>query len=151
MKEVLNQENNILKEMIIIVSISILAALLFNFVNEQRIPVLYHPYVFDDDEELSLEDVKIIYKHKEALFIDARTAEEYQEGHIPDAINIPADFGRTQKMEMLNKIPKGLQIIVYCENAQCYMAERLAKEMQYLKYTSVAVFKGGWEEWNANE
>ncbi|MEJ2545376.1 MAG: rhodanese-like domain-containing protein [Calditrichaceae bacterium] len=148
-KEILKDKSVIIKEVIIIIFISILAALVFNYVNEQQIAILYHPYKFDNDKQLTVAQIKKIHKHKEVLFIDARTEDEYKSGHIPDAINIPADMGRSAKMEMLSKIPKDLHVIVYCENAQCNMAERLAKEMQYLKYTSVTVFKGGWEEWNS--
>ena len=135
------------KETIIIVFISVLSALILNSVSEQQIPFIYHPYTFAQDRQLTIDDIKRIHKNKEALFIDARSVEEYQEGHIPDAINIPAGMGRTKKMEMLNQIPKDLQIIVYCEDSQCHMAERLAKGMQYLKFASVTVFEGGWKEW----
>ena len=146
-KEILSQNIKMFKETIIIVFISVLSALIFNSMSEQQIPFIYHPYTFAQDRQLTIDDIKRIHKNKEALFIDARSVEEYQEGHISDAINIPAGMGRTKKMEMLNQIPKDLQIIVYCEDSQCHMAERLAKEMQYLKFASVTVFEGGWKEW----
>ena len=150
-KEILNQKNKILKEIVIIVSISILTGLIYNSINDQQIPIIFHPYIFGNDNQLTIAEIKNIHKNKEALFIDARTIEEYKEGHIPGAINIPAGLVRIKKMDMLNQIPKDLQIIVYCEDSQCHMADRLAKEMQYLKFTSVTVFRGGWEEWNAKE
>ncbi len=147
--EVLNQKKRIIKEIMIMVSISVLTGFVYNCISEQQIPLIYHPNIIENDKILSLSEIKIIYKNKEALFIDTRIVEEFEAGHIPDAVNIPSGLERSKKIELLNQIPRDLQIIVYCENPQCNMAERLAKEMQYLKFTSVAVFEGGWDEWNS--
>ncbi len=147
-KKLDKQKKRIIKEIIIIIFISITSALIYNLVSEQPISIVYHPYIIKNDKLLSFSDIERIHKNKEALFIDARTVEEYEEGHIPDAMNIPVELGRSKKMELLNQLSKNLQIIVYCENSQCSMAERLAKEIQYLQFKYVAVYEGGWDEWN---
>ena len=49
---------------------------------------------------------------KKALLIDVRSLEEYQAGHIPGAVNIPADRVAAEK----NRLPrdKATPLIFYC-------------------------------------
>lgn len=49
---------------------------------------------------------------KKVVVIDSRTPEEYQEGHIPGAINIPPDLMKTET----TRLPKDRKtpMIFYC-------------------------------------
>jgi rhodanese-related sulfurtransferase len=53
-----------------------------------------------------------MHEKQKAVLIDARPAEEYQQAHIPGAINIPADRMKTET----SRLPKdkATQIIFYC-------------------------------------
>ena len=46
------------------------------------------------------------------VFLDVRTLSEYQDGHIPDALNIPIQT----LPEHLQNIPKNKTLYVYCES-----------------------------------
>jgi phage shock protein E len=46
--------------------------------------------------------------------IDVRTPEEYAQGHLPGAVNIPVD----QLTMRLDKIPKDRPIILYCQSGK---------------------------------
>jgi rhodanese-related sulfurtransferase len=62
---------------------------------------------------INAQDVKTwMTGKKQVALIDARPADEYQQAHIPGAINIPAD---RMKMETA-RLPKGktVPIIFYC-------------------------------------
>ena len=62
---------------------------------------------------ISSEQVQSLMKGKKNVaLIDVRMPEEYQAGHIPGAINIPADRIRSDR----NLLPKDrtTQIIFYC-------------------------------------
>ena len=62
---------------------------------------------------ISSEQVQSLMKGKKNVaLIDVRMPEEYQAGHIPGAINIPADRMRSDR----NLLPKDrtTQIIFYC-------------------------------------
>lgn len=144
-----NNKKKYLREILIIFLISILVGFAYNEISEQQLPLIYKPFKIEGGRKLSLTDVQRIHKQRNALFIDARIKEEYNAGHIPDAINIPANLNRSKKIDLWDEIPKNLQIIIYCEDPQCHFAERLAKEMQYMKFTSVVVFDGGWDAWNS--
>lgn len=54
--------------------------------------------------------------------IDVRTAQEFNEAHIPGAINLSVDELR----ERLGELPRGRQIVVYCQVGQRgYLATRI--------------------------
>lgn len=142
-------KKRLLKEIIFILFIAILFGLTYNSFSEQKISLIYKPFVLKDNSNLTIKDIRIIHKQKDALFIDTRDKDEYEAGHIPDAVNIPAGMARSKKMEILNQLPKDIQIITYCANPNCHIAERLAGEIQFLKFKSVTVFKGGWEAWQS--
>ena len=58
------------------------------------------------------EVIKRIVQSEKLLVVDARTAEEYRQGHIPNAVNIPP----SQFKFIRNHLPqdKSLPIIFYC-------------------------------------
>jgi rhodanese-related sulfurtransferase len=54
----------------------------------------------------------------EATVIDVRPSEEYEAGHIPNAISVPlADLKKR-----LRELPKGREIVAYCRGPYCVMA-----------------------------
>jgi rhodanese-related sulfurtransferase len=58
------------------------------------------------------------------VLLDVRTAEEFQAGHIPAAVNIPVDELR----ERLGELPRGGRVVVYCQVGQRgYLATRLLR------------------------
>lgn len=67
-------------------------------------------------------------KAQDYVLIDVRDASEYKEGHIPTAINIPAET-IASKQDIL---PKEKKIIVYCNaGSRSYMAYRKLMRMEY--------------------
>jgi rhodanese-related sulfurtransferase len=62
---------------------------------------------------ISSEQVQSLMKGKKNVaLIDVRMPEEYQTGHIPGAINIPAD--RMQEDRNLLPKDKSTQLVIYC-------------------------------------
>lgn len=65
-----------------------------------------------DNKEISYKELnKMMNSNKDAILIDVRSKQEYKEGHLENAINIPLyDFENN-----ISKIPnKESTIIVYC-------------------------------------
>ncbi|MBN2536200.1 MAG: FAD-dependent oxidoreductase [Spirochaetales bacterium] len=74
----------------------------------------FHPVAHWDD-----------IKQNRAFILDVRTKREYQNGHYPDAVNIPLDTLRNE----LDKIPGDREILVYCLSGQrSYYAVRILLE-----------------------
>jgi len=78
----------------------------------------------------------------ESMLIDVRTTEEYQEGTIPGAINIPVDELR----ERLGSIPKDKDIVLFCAVGQrAYVAARI---MVQSGFTGVRNLSGGYKTYS---
>ena len=79
--------------------------------------------------------------------IDARTAHEYESGHIPGAI-LCDYFEMGHYFEtVLPRLDPEQRIGVYCAGPDCDDSEMLARELFTLGYRKLCVFKGGIEEW----
>ena len=96
---------------------------------------------------VSLAEMKRIYDAGTAYIIDARDPAEYNEGHIPGAINIPYDR-LPEFLDMLSsEVPMDGEVIIYCRGPECDFSDQLATELKILGYQNVRVFTGGWQYW----
>jgi rhodanese-related sulfurtransferase len=91
----------------------------------------------------NLEAFKAAIESASPLLIDVREADEYAEGHIEGAINIPL---RTVA-DNLDKIPADQPVIVYC--ASGLRAGQATAALQILGYDNVRAFPGSWKAWSA--
>ena len=62
-------------------------------------------------------------ERKDLVFLDVRPEDEYESGHIPNAISIPI-----QELELkINNIPKDKLIVAYCRGMFCTFADEAVK------------------------
>lgn len=84
------------------------------------------------------EIVKIMDENKDYVIVDVRTPDEYKEGHIPNAINIPNE---TINETVYNKLKdKNQLILIYCRSGS--RSRQAAYKMQKLGYTNLVDFGG---------
>ena len=99
--------------------------------------------------QMQLPVVKRFFDANGALFLDAREADEYSEGHIPGAIHVPFDTAVTDPA-LLESLPvAGRPIIVYCGGGACEVSINLAWELLGAGHQRVTYFQGGYPEWVA--
>lgn len=88
-----------------------------------------------------------LWQEKEALFVDARPASDYEELHIAGAVNLPPDA-----WERLTSPPlpadKDRPLLVYCSQESCDDALKLARRLKEAGYTRVMAYLGGFREWD---
>jgi phage shock protein E len=88
--------------------------------------------------------VEHLSKHPEHLFVlDVRTPQEYAEGHVPGAVNVPHD----QLASRLAEVPKDKDVVVYCRSGR-----RSALAMDVLAangYRRVSHLEGDMQAWLA--
>jgi len=100
--------------------------------------------------QMQLPMVAKFFEAGAALFVDAREASEFEEGHVPGAVNLPFDEAVTDPAA-LEAIPAlGRPIIVYCGGGTCELSINLAWELLAVGHTRVTYFQGGWPEWVEN-
>ncbi|MBM0046904.1 rhodanese-like domain-containing protein [Anaerococcus sp. mt242] len=68
--------------------------------------------------------------------IDARTREEFKEGHIPYAINIPYD----EVLENLDKIKTDKPIVLYCGSTR--RSEFAADMLTHANFSDITIAPG---------
>ena len=88
---------------------------------------------------VSMDDiVKIMDENKDYVIVDVRTPDEYKEGHIPNARNIPNE---TIDERVGNKLKdKNQLILIYCRSGS--RSRQAAYKMQKLGYTNLVDFGG---------
>ncbi|MHA6204650.1 rhodanese-like domain-containing protein [Dyella soli] len=77
------------------------------------------------------------------LVLDVRHADEYRDGHIPGALNIPVEqlSGRAGALG----VPRDREIVVYCVSG--LRAARAQETLQALGYSHVRVLDGSLNAW----
>ena len=95
---------------------------------------------------ISMEEaVKMMEENDGHLLIDVRTTEEYNEGHIPDAISIPLDSIGSDMSELLPD--KTQKLLIYCRSGN--RSKQAAKKLSALGYSHVYEI-GGIIDWKGD-
>jgi rhodanese-related sulfurtransferase len=89
---------------------------------------------------------EMIQKEKDVIIFDVRTPQEYQEGHISNAINIPVQI-LGQQLDKLNKF-KDKKILVYCRSG--HRSAIASQILDRAGFKNVYNLKGGLFEWKAS-
>ena len=77
--------------------------------------------------------------------VDVRAAEDYAEGHIPRAVNLPKDQWHDEKM-LKSRLRKDKINVLYCYSHVCHLAATAAVEFAGKGYP-VMELEGGWRWW----
>lgn len=96
---------------------------------------------------IPLEDAKGLYATGGAVFLDARGPQDYREGHILGAKNLPWQAFDKHAEAVLRDLPEDGVIIAYCDGESCSLSEELAKTLIDLGYEGVRVLVNGWTRW----
>jgi rhodanese-related sulfurtransferase len=85
-----------------------------------------------------------------ALWVDARPAEEFERDHIPGAVSLNEDRWSELLPQFLGQqwSPEK-KIVVYCSAESCNLAEDVARRLREEAKlpNEIRVLKGGWEAW----
>ena len=109
--------------------------------------LVYSCQIFESKDINVISDTQFIeIQDTDYILVDVRTIEEYESGHIQDAINFDFYSGSFQK-EILS-LDKSSSIILYCRTQN-----RSTKTANYLKengYKEITVLAGGITTWVKN-
>ena len=95
-------------------------------------------------KQISMAEAKeIMSTEKEYILLDARTQEEYADGHIPGAICVPNEtIGTEPPVELPDKEKK---ILVYCRSGN--RSRQAAAKLAAMGYSNIVEF-GGIMDWD---
>jgi len=81
-------------------------------------------------------------KHpKHLLVLDVRTPQEYADGHVPGAVNVPYD----QLASRLAEVPKDKDVVLYCKSGR--RAGIAADVLAANGYTRLSHLEGDMNAW----
>ena len=103
--------------------------------------------IFESNEINEISDAQFTeIQDSDYILVDVRTIEEYESGHIQDAINF--DFYSESFQKEILSLDKSSSIILYCRTQN-----RSTKTANYLKengYKEITVLAGGITSWVKN-
>ena len=100
-------------------------------------------------DDLEIKDVNIgkAIFDQGAVFADARSAEDYEEGHIKGAVSFPVGEFDMKIDEFLNKYPPDQPIVTYCSGRTCDDSHRLTEMLTVMGYLDVSIMIDGYPGW----
>lgn len=96
--------------------------------------------------EVTTADLQKRISEKEPfVLIDARTQVEYEESHIPGAVNIAPAYVEASHC----KLPESKKelVVVYCDDDECPEGETVAHQLAKSGYSTVLNYRGGLAAW----
>jgi rhodanese-related sulfurtransferase len=97
-------------------------------------------------ESITLDDLLARTKKEKVILIDVRPEEEYNAGHITNAVSIPLE----QLKKRLNELPKNKIIIAYCRGPLCVMSADAVKILNEKKFKATRM-EDGYVEWKLKQ
>ncbi|WP_092510399.1 ArsR/SmtB family transcription factor [Xenorhabdus mauleonii] len=96
----------------------------------------------DSQEGISWEELLDRIKEQSMTLLDVRPKEEFEQGHLPNAINIPID----ELENRLSELPSREDLIAYCRGPYCVLSAN-ALELLRAKGIQARRFKKGFSGW----
>ena len=92
-----------------------------------------------DFRQISMQEgLELMENDSDYILLDVRRTDEFEEGHIPGAVNIPNETIGTEEIEQLPD--KNQTIYVYCRSGN--RSKQASKKLAELGYTNVVEFGG---------
>lgn len=114
--------------------------------NVSEVDGVVRGYFHERDAMEPVSRAELRKRHKEGLItvLDVRPADEFANGHIPGAINIPV--GELKKR--LAELPRKQEVVAYCRGAFCVMAFEAVALLRTSGFKSRRL-EDGMPEWRA--
>jgi len=97
--------------------------------------------------DITLEEAEKLYFTHAAVFIDARSAEEYAQGHIRDARSLPWQDVDLNFMTVTADLELTTPIVTYCDGETCELSHDLALFLRDAGFTDTRVLVNGLTVW----
>ena len=152
-----------IKEILILVSISVILAVVVNTLSPKGLPlvgqwdsakgvVTANPGELLAERPHEIESVaraREVFDSADVLFVDARSQKDYEDGHIPGAVSLPLDRFDERIESFLKRYPLTQPIVTYCSGRACEDSHSLARFLSEAGYTDVRIFIDGFSGWKA--
>lgn len=103
---------------------------------------------------VTYQQVLMLLRNEDVLFMDARRKDEYDGGHIPRAMNVDVQqfeldpSYRNQMMQLLYSLDKRRPVVAYCGGGNCELSHKLADVLRSVGFEHIFIYTGGWNEYS---
>jgi len=88
-----------------------------------------------------------LYDSGDYIFVDARSPEDYEEGHIKGAVSLPVGRFEEKIESFLERYPPDVSLVTYCSGRTCQDSHHLADFLLEFGYDKINVFIDGFPGW----
>lgn len=136
----------------LIISLSSAAGLVFNLVSPGKIPYIYRQHHLVTLSAGQARIIKVaeaydLFEKKEAVFIDARSADHYRRGHIKGALSLPAYEADSYLDSVVSKVSPEKTVVAYCSGEECDESHKVADILMQIGYRNIIIFSSGFQAW----
>ncbi|WP_312717370.1 MULTISPECIES: metalloregulator ArsR/SmtB family transcription factor [Stenotrophomonas] len=87
---------------------------------------------------------QLLARRSDVVLLDVRPREEFDLGHLPGALNIPA----TELRERMDELPRDVHIVAYCRGPYCVLSSAAVTQLREAGLTAQRL-AAGYPEWKA--
>jgi rhodanese-related sulfurtransferase len=134
--------------------LSAVAALAVNALRPDRLPLVGDWSVAarittstGERMDISLDETEKLFFTDAAVFIDARSEEDYARGHIQNARNLPWHEVDLKFMGVTEALDLEMPIVTYCDGETCELSHDLALFLRDAGFLNTRVLVNGWTLW----
>ena len=99
-------------------------------------------------QRISVHDATTACDACSAAFVDARSAREFEQGHVPGAVHLPPK-GHADEAVTLQALAASPMVVVYDGDSSCQLAEGVARRLLSAGISNVRILEGAWPGWIA--
>ncbi len=161
MRTRMEKQNKMLKELSVILGLSIIAGFSMNHFSPNGISYIgswdtasgvitanaKNDAVVREREIMDVKTVKQLFDAGRTLFVDARPYTEYEKGHIKGAVSFPTSKFNERIEDFLSDYPPSIPIVTYCSGRECRDSHELAQLLIDTGFSETRVFIDGYPMW----
>lgn len=96
---------------------------------------------------LRLEEARSLWHESSTVFLDVRSAPDFDFGHIAGAISLPYEDTEKRLPELQSRLERAGSIIVYCGSRDCGKSLWTAIRLRNEGLAQTVIYPDGWNEW----
>jgi len=99
---------------------------------------------------IRLGTAEALWHDHSTLFVDVRSATDYEFGHIAGAVSLPEEAFEQRFPELKPRLKRAETIVVYCKSVDCGKSLWCALRLRDAGLLQTRIYPYGWNEWYNN-
>jgi rhodanese-related sulfurtransferase len=91
---------------------------------------------------LTVDELRERLDDPDVVVVDVRTPEDYEKGHVPGAVSLPAE----EIGDKMGEIPDGAEVVAYCQGPYCVMSPEAVRRLGESGFRARSL-EGGMTRW----